>query len=155
ERVRLAPKVFGSGRIASAIDAVEEVLAGWGYAGHGSGRSIRKVVCEALLLNGSPRLSDVTVEILANLRKGAAPDTRATLHQVHRALAVLGFTAAPEPPAPAQPVTDGVDPCWAEWVLRWEATSTLTLYSRRHARGVLLKVGRWLAAKHSDVREPG
>lgn len=155
ERERLAVKVFGSESVTTAIAPVEEILAAWGYADHGTGRGIRRAICEALLANGSPLLQDLSVETLAGLRQGAPPGTRATLHQVHRALAALGIMPAPELPAPPQPPTDGVDPLWSEWVLRWETTSTLTPYTRRHARGVLLKLGRWLAAEHSEVREPG
>lgn len=62
--------------------------------------------------------------------------------------------APPELPAPPEPPTECVDPLWSEWVMRWEATSTLAPHKRRQARGILLKVGRWLAAEHPEVREP-
>jgi len=117
ERERLAIKVFGSERVVAAIAPVEEVLAAWGYADHGAGRGIRRVVCEALLANGSPRLSDLTVETLAGLRQTATPAASATLHQVHRAFAALGIMAPPELAAPPEPPTEGVDPLWSEWVL--------------------------------------
>jgi integrase len=155
ERGALARKVFGSRQVGAAVAPVEQVLAGWGYANRCSGRGIRRVVCEALLLNGSPRLEDLTIEILVRLRQGASRGTCATIHQLERALATLDITAAPEPPALPQPVTGEVDPRWTEWVLRWEATSTLMPSTRTDARSVLLKLGRWLAAEHPEVSEPG
>jgi integrase len=155
ERKALARKVFGSRQVDAAVAPVEQVLAGWGYANRYSGRGIRRVVCEALLLNGSPRLEDLTMEILARLRLGASRGTCATIHQLQRALATLDITAAPEPPAPRRPVTGDVDSRWTEWVLRWEATSTLMPSTRSDARGVLLKLGRWLVSEHPDVYEPG
>lgn len=155
ERVTLAIKLFGRHRVMAALTAVETVLSGWGYAGHGAGRGIRRVLCEALLMNRSPLLRDLTVDVVAELRERLPAGARANLHQMQRALAVLGLMAPPPAPLRPLPTLSGGHPTWTEWVLRWEATSTLTPTTRRHARSVLLKVGRWLAAEHQDIREPG
>jgi hypothetical protein len=154
ERETLALKVFGRPHVAAAVTAVTEVLAGWGYADHGVGRGIRRVLCEALLVNRSPLLGDLTVEVLDDLRQRFSPGSRANLHQIHRALAALGLIPGPVAPEPPPATLVGGDPAWSAWVLRWEATSTLTPSTRRHARSALLKVGRWLAAVHPDIREP-
>ncbi len=155
DRWALASKVFGSGRVGAAVAQVEQVLAGWGYANPNSGREIQRVLCEALLLNRSPRLEDLSIEFLARLRQGASGGTCATIYKLQRALTTLGITAAPEPPGPRWLLTDGVDPRWTEWVLRWEATSTWMPHTRRAARSLLLRLGRWLASEHPDVYEPG
>src|SRR5262249_6491063 len=74
--------------------------------------------------------------------------------QVQRAIAALGAIDAPLAPPPAGPPLGGVPPSWSAWVLRWEATSTLAFSTRLAARGVLLKIGRWLAADHPDATDP-
>jgi hypothetical protein len=94
------------------------------------------------------------VEVLDELRQRFAPGSRANLHQVHRALAALGLIPGPVPPEGPPATLIGGDPAWGAWVRRWEATSTLTPSTRRQGRGVLLKVGRWLAAEHPHIREP-
>lgn len=155
ERVTLATKVFGTARVLAAVAAIEEVLVGWGYADHGPGRGIRRALSELLLAAHSPLLSDVPVQVMDELRSRLPPGARANLHQVHRALAALGVVPPPNQ-APAPPATlTGGDPAWSSWVLRWDESSTLAPSTRRHARGTLLKVGRWLAAIHPDIREPG
>lgn len=107
ERVTLARKVFGEGRITPAVSAVEEVLVGWGYADHGAGRGIRRALCDALLAAHSPVLADLTDDLLEGLRPRYSPGARASLHQVRRALAALGFV--PPPARPLAPIAD------AEW----------------------------------------
>ena len=155
ERVTFANKVFGRPRVAAAIAMIEEVLKGWGYADHGPGRGIRRVLCELLVVNRSPRLGDLTGDVVDAVRRSSSSaGTSATLHHVHRGLAWLGITEAPVLPLFPKPTLAGGDPLWAAWVLRWEATSTLTPYTRRQMRGILLKVGRWLAAEHPEIREP-
>jgi len=154
ERETLALKVFGRPRVTTAVTAVTEVLAGWGYADYGAGSGIHRVLCEALLESRSPLLGDVTVEVLEKLRQRFGPGSRANLHQVHRALAALALIPGPVPPDAPPATLIGGDPAWSAWVLRWEAMSTLTPSTRRHARGTLLKVGRWLAAEHPHIREP-
>jgi hypothetical protein len=74
--------------------------------------------------------------------------------QVQRAIAALGTIEAPLAPPPAGPPLDGVPPSWIAWVQRWESTSTLGFSTRRAARGVLLKVGRRLAAEHPGATDP-
>ena len=83
----------------------------------------------------------------------AAPERPADLD---RALAALGYVGPPRPPrrlalAPAE----GVDPVWADWVQRWHNTSTLPASGRKGRRNQMLRMGRWLAAEHPEVREPG
>jgi integrase len=47
-----------------------------------------------------------------------------------------------------------VDPVWADWVQRWHGTSTLPVSGRKGRRSQMLRMGRWLAAEHPDIREP-
>ncbi|HUY98183.1 MAG TPA: site-specific integrase, partial [Verrucomicrobiae bacterium] len=154
ERVTLARKVFGRVPTQAAITAVEAVLGGWGYRDCGTGRGVARTLCLVLLHNRSPRLEDLTVGVLDDLRPDASPGLHALLHQIQRSLATLGILPAPAAPPAPPAVRVGGDPQWSDWVGRWEATSTLAPHTRRHMRGDLLKAGRWLAATHPLVREP-
>ena len=155
EREALAERVFGPAVVEAAIDPVREVLTGWGYRAN----ELVSLVCAMLLLNRSPRLSDLTSETLAGLRANPAMRQHhhvRHLHGIHRALAALGHAEPPATPkygdGPA-PIT-GTAAAWAQWVERWNATSTLEPTTRSIYRVILAKIGRWLAAEHPDVAEP-
>jgi len=153
-RVTLATKIFGPARVQAAVEQLKAVLYNWGYEPSKPGGIFPRVVCEALLLNGSPRLTDLSVPFLDALRRGVPAGTRSALFQLQRALAALGLLAPPlragSPPRP----DPGVDPTWATWVARWAATTTLAPATRRHVRLCVLLAGRWLVAAHPSVREP-
>jgi len=153
-RMTLAIKVFGAARVRTAVDRLAGVLAGWGYQGARAGRAFPRIACEALLLNGSPRLADLSVPVLDALRRRAPAGTRAGLSQLQRALSALGMMAPPAPVRPSPQPVRGVDPTWAAWVERWAATTTVAHPTCRHTRVSLLNAGRWLAAAHPAVREP-
>lgn len=153
-RVVLAEKVFGRGQVAAAVDPVERVLAAWGYLESRPGTSVRRVACTALLLNGSPRLTDLRADVLEESWRGLT--RRGPVRQIERALNALGIMDAPPPHRGGRrTVLDaGVDPRWAQWVRRWDTTSTVRASTRSHTRGNLMRIGRWLAAEHPDVYEP-
>ena len=156
KRLTIAGHVFGLSRVQAVLQRVERVLERWGYSPkeHVRGRPIIRVVCELLLHNGSPRLADLRATVFDELRVGVDPTTHAAFFQVQRAVAALGVLDPPEvPPAPA-PLLVGVPTTWSTWVQRWEATSTLAFSTRRAARGVLLKIGRWLASEQPEALEP-
>lgn len=138
KRVALAAKIFGPERVRQAVERLDGVLRGWGYQDPKAGRAFPRIVCEALLLNGSPRLTDLTVPFLDALRTTATAESHAGLFQVQRALAALGLLPAPTPAAPPPQRAAGVDPAWADWVQRWAATTTLAPATRRHTRLCLL-----------------
>ena len=161
DRVALARKVFGLQAVDAALKPVQESLSGWGYAA-GKNTGLMSTVCEALLLNQSPRLDDLTAEGLDEFRRGCSVCRRSHFLQLSRALAALGFldeplgVATPNPPAGSSPpaVQDEIDGEWVGWVHRWESTSTLAPNTRRGNRTALLKAGRWLHACHPAVTSP-
>jgi integrase len=53
------------------------------------------------------------------------------------------------------PGIEGTDPAWAGWAERWHATSPLTPKVRAIIRTIVAKAGRWLAAEHPGITEPG
>ncbi|HEX2679977.1 MAG TPA: site-specific integrase, partial [Candidatus Dormibacteraeota bacterium] len=154
KRLALAAKIFGPRRIQAVVDRLATLLAGWGYQDAKEGRPFRRILCEILLINRSPRLSDLTPAMLHALRRTANRETRTRLFQLQRALAALGLMPAPESPVVPRHAVQGVAVAWIGWVDRWEATSTLAPATRHHVRRCVLKVGRWLHAEHPAITEP-
>ncbi|MFB4273617.1 tyrosine-type recombinase/integrase, partial [Nonomuraea sp. GTA35] len=115
-------------------------------------------LCQALLLNRSPRLEDLTTEAFDRLRAHPAMNRHhsSVLFAVQRAIAGLGHAGPPPlkhaPRGPAE--IEGAPPAWTGWVERWYATSTLAPKVRGIFRSVLSKTGRWLADGHPEITEP-
>ena len=161
DRLALARKVFDAETVKTALKPIQETLSGWGYAAS-QNTALASTVCEALLLNESPYLHDLTVEGLEVFRRDCSVARRAQFHQLGKALAALGFLDHPlgiaSPSSVAgtgqQAAQDDVHPDWLHWVQRWENTSTLAHRTRRGMRTALLKAGRWLHACHPEVTLP-
>lgn len=161
EKVLLAQKVFGEQVVADAGRRVIDTLDGWGY-GTSHKAHDESVLCEAMLLSGSPLLEDVPREILADLFTQCAPiQRRYAIHRLSLVLHHLGFIEAPLQRAwpvlrsgQSPDLTANVDRRWVKYVERWFATSTLAPSTRTEVRYMLLKVGRWVTALHPDVGSP-
>lgn len=157
-RGAVARKVFGTAVVDQAVDQVTSVLHSWGQRSPQVALRTKSLVCHALLLNRSPSLADLSEDALQRLRANMSIpySLRQNVHSLHRALAALGHVSVPRPPArlPLAPA-EGVDPVWADWVQRWHDTSTLPASGRKDRRNQMLRMGRWLAAEHPEVQEPG
>lgn len=156
-RLALTWRVFGREPVEAAIAGITAVLDGWGYRPAAADARLRTVICQALLVNRSPLLADLSDDVLLRLRTDPAmgPWSRSPLHGVHRALAALGHATPPPQPNHGRPQkVEGAAAVWMGWVNRWYATSTLTPTVRRNFRGILAKVGRWIAAERPDADEP-
>lgn len=156
-RAAVARKVFGSARVDDATGRVTSVLHGWGQRSPQVTARTESLVCHALLLNRSPRL-DLSAEVLQDLRANTAIpcSLRQNIRSLHRALAALGLASPPSPPSRlARPPVEGVAPAWAGWVQRWHDTSPLPPRGRKGRRNQMLRMGRWLAAEHPEIQEPG
>ena len=78
------------------------------------------------------------------------------LYALQRAAASLGCCDPPVRPGYNHaPGIEGTSPEWAGWVERWHATSALTPRVRATVRTIMAKAGRWLAAEHPQITEPG
>lgn len=160
-RLHLAQLVFGTEAIGAAMGEVTAVLDRWGYRSQvrDGEYKLPGVLSQALLINGSPRLADLTNGAFTRLHAhpaASARQHRATLHALQRAVASLGYC---DPPVRTgynhAPGIEGTDPAWAGWVERWYATSPLTPKVRAIIRTIAAKAGRWLAAEHPEITEPG
>ncbi len=152
-RRALAEKVFGPARVGAAVERLASVLNGWGYHDVRKGKAFPRALCEVLLANRSPRLSDLTPALLDELRRGATVNKRAQLFQLQRALVALGLMDRPTRVG-RRSIIEGVSATWLAWADRWESTSTLTPRARGHVRSDVLKAGRWLQVEHPAVAEP-
>ena len=119
---------------------------------------MRGVFSQALLLNRSPRLDDLDTAAFAALRAHPATNGHqgSMLYALQRVVAALGHCDPPVRTGSnhARDI-EGADPAWAEWIERWYATSTLTPTVRAIIRTIMAKTGRWLAAEHPEITEPG
>lgn len=158
-RLHLAGLVFGAATVEDSLRQAGEVLEQWGYRSVLSGRHrLRGVFSQALLINRSPRLA--ALDTAAFERLHAHPATNAhhgeMLYALQRAVAALGHC---DPPVRTgynhAPGIEGTDPAWASWVQHWYDTSTLTPKVRAIVRTIMAKAGRWLAAEHPEITEPG
>jgi integrase len=157
-RLTLAWRVFGRARVDGEITRIRSVLAGWGYRlGRAEDQLLPMVACQVFLLNRSPHLEELSTELFERIRcERLLPAARGnTLHAMQRAVAQLGFYAAPRPMTGRRSArADGGVQEWAAWVERWYDTSTLTPRVRGSVRSTLFKVGRWLQAEHPEAADP-
>jgi integrase len=158
-RLHLAGLVFGAEMVDQSLREAGTVLEQWGYRSVLSGKHrLRGVFSQALLINRSPRLQDLHSAAFDRLHAHPATNEHhgEMLYALQRAVAALGHC---DPPVRTgynhAPCIDGTDPSWATWVQRWHDTSTLTPKVRAIVRTIMAKAGRWLAAEHPEITEPG
>jgi hypothetical protein len=158
-----AAMIFGKDIIDLAIERVGNELKSWGYIGAKISKGyLPNALCEALLVNRSPRLEDLTYEFLERLRQSDIAQThKEALYYISRALASFGILKQALPPATAigrcmgdSGALEGINSEWVEWCQRWYGTTT---HAPKTAIGyiyILLSVGRWLAATHPEIVSP-
>jgi hypothetical protein len=155
----VARRVFGKDQADEAMKRIADVLGRWGYRiGRAKDQRLPSALGLVLLLNRSPRLEDLTTEVFERLRvhPGLSRGQAGALSAIQKAVASLGFCDPPPSPAHGTvPAIEGAAKTWAGWVERWYATSALTPRTRGMVRGAMAKAGRWLAAEHPEITEPG
>jgi integrase len=158
-RLHLAQLVFGDTAVRDAMRLATQTLDGWGYRGALNHQNrLAGGLSQALLINRSPLLEDLDTAAFARLRAHPATNDHhgELLFALQRAVAGLGHC---DPPVRTgrmhMPVIEGTAAEWAGWVERWHGTSTLTPKVRGIVRTIMAKAGRWLAAEHPEITEPG
>ena len=172
DRVALAYHVFGRHEVDTALVRVRTALGTWGYTLETPAQSsLRLALCEAFLTIKSPRLEDITLDALAELRHAIASShatLRGSLMRLSRALVGLGILAKPLNPwamngesTTTRPghgtETASETPIAPEWIAcveRWRATSTLSPKARSGYASQLLMVGRWATATYGTAGAP-
>jgi integrase len=155
-RLALARKIFGTAELAATMERMTSVLYAWGYT-QKLYRHLLSALCYVLLLNRSPRLEDLSSDLLAaTQRQTDNKRIRAVLYQLSRVLVTVGLSTQPLAPADRRPPSEERDARiaaeWQHWCLRWLRQSTLQ--RPRAVYYTLLKVGRWLQACHPEVSSP-
>lgn len=157
-RLHLARLIFSIDVVETSIAQVGRTLDTWGYRIPGLARHrLRGVLSQALLVNRSPFLEDLSTDAFALLREHPATSCYQLpiLYALQRAVAALGHCEAPMRIGyNAAPVIEGADPSWTAWVERWHTTSTLTPKVRAIIRTIMAKTGRWLAEEHPEITTP-
>jgi integrase len=158
-RLHLAGLVFGAVTVEQSLSQAGAILQQWGYRSVLSGKHrLRGVFSQALLINRSPRLEHLDTAAFERLYTHPATNAHhgEMLHALQRAVAALGHC---DPPVRTgynhAPGIEDNDAAWASWVQRWHDTSTLTPKVRATVRTIMAKAGRWLAAEHPEITEPG
>jgi integrase len=156
--------LFGEEALEAALTRVTEALLTWGYLAEAKGARIflRTTLVEVFLINRSARLEQVTPALLDALHKQLTLQSKqAVLERISKALAHMGIIDAPLLPAqerrkllPEERNSDGVDPEWVQWCLRWYRFSGLTPKIRWRYVGKLFQTGRWLKQLHPEVTSP-
>jgi hypothetical protein len=158
ERVPLANKVFSEPNVEASTRRVAETLKRWGFSDLVNRKLQSTVLCDVLLLNGSPLLEDLTAEVFEEAYEAETTvPWRRSLQRISRVLVGLGLIQRALPHGYSQArggkridLTAGISPEWVAAAKRWRDTSTLTPKTRKGLFYVLLKVGRWLSATHPD-----
>lgn len=158
DRTALACRIFGRSRIENALKRAVDVATSWGY-GRSLAKDVQWAVCTVLLANKSPRLEDLTRELLEAERKLTAVDyRRSSIVVLSRVLVGLGILTNPLEKLAGHSnmgvAANGVDPEWVAWVERWNGTSTLQNKSRYRNYINVLKAGRWVTATYPGFTSP-
>jgi hypothetical protein len=149
--VPLARSIFGAPAIDATISTMLQELARWGYGAQLSKQTVPKVLCQVLLVNGSPQLTDLTAAAFQTVyQQGLARPSQLGVLRMSRVLASLGIlpeqigtytTGTSHTPRFDQDATVDVPPAWLAWCQRWYATSTRSRRSRKSDYSKLLRVG--------------
>lgn len=157
----LADFVFGHGAVDPALEQVCTLLERWETQPKSQPELVRSSVLDALLSAGSPRLGDVTLELLEDLVADhpASSARRRGFFKMSRVLAANGHIPEPLTGSHQQRGTRpetvaSVPPEWLKVVLRWRKFSTNEPGTVRTKFPLLLVAGRWAAEKHPEATSP-
>jgi integrase len=162
-----AKSIFGWRQVERAVEQIASQLARWGYQKNDHTMSRTASGISALLLmNRSPRLEDIKIDLLETLRKADkshlfAYGLAGQIYSISRVLAALGSipegvtndTKWNQPPRP-DIATIGVSTEWASWSKRWRSTTTLQKRSADTAYSSILMAGRWLYKERPEITSP-
>ena len=156
----LSHRIFGRERLRALFSEVREMLLSWGYRERLAGIYAPRVLCELLITNRSPRLEDLTLELIETVaQRRVTPMGTWCLSAISKVLAGRGIISAPimrmHKPKRANPeLTVGVPEKWAQSAKYWYENGTRCSRLRRADYYFVLAVGRWLAAEHPTITAP-
>ncbi|HKR60626.1 MAG TPA: site-specific integrase [Pyrinomonadaceae bacterium] len=158
---KLAIMIFGRTSIDAVIQRVTNELPRLNLDNAWNRDHLPDALCEVFLANRSPRLEDITPEILHKIRQGdLAKRVKRYFVKLSRILAGMGIIPEPLKRISYQSAFDvsvvmiNVPPEWASFCRRWQATTTLAPGTRDKYFFILCKIGRWLAKEHPEAVDP-
>lgn len=159
--VSQANHIFGKQLTENACKTVLTAARAWGY-GKDTEKKLRSQLCEALILNKSPRLRDLTTEFLDKQRRSSASEFKRSIWvSLSRVLANLEIIERPMARDWGRRrdilhtlALEGVAAPWKKMAERWFTTSTLQERTRMTYRGLILKAGRWITNVHGEAVHP-
>lgn len=156
----LAERVFGRQAMRVAVAPVREALLRIGYADSLLMMVLPTTLSKVLLANWSPRLEDITTEVLVRVRDAfPAENTKEAVVPLSRALRAMGVIDQEVEPrlggrrADADAIA-GVPAEWTELAGRWRDTTTLEVGSYQGLYYDLMKVGRWIGLNDPVLASP-
>lgn len=160
---KFADLVFGKSAVEPAMGEVLATLRRWKASENALSQGIVNATLDLLLSCGSPRLADITDDVLLAVvrdhREGRRASRRSGLVKLSRVLADKGIISGPltsnyhnQGPKPETLAT--VPDEWLDWAQRWRKLATCAPGTLRSRWSVILIAGRWAAEKHPDAIGP-
>ena len=164
QRQAFARKVFGRTAVDLAVRRVSTAVENWGYGVKSSEARVPNALCELLIRSGSPRLEDISADVVAAAhRQATTTHVRRGVPLVAHALVALGVMAVSPLPTSisredwllgtSAALADVPDE-WADWCGRWFRTTTHTRKQSESLYYNLLKTGRWIGSVHPEAANP-
>jgi integrase len=136
------------------------MLEGWGYRERLAGTYAPRVLCELFVTNRSPRLEDLSTELLYKVQQRRLSNASTwCLSVISKVLASRGIISAPimridKRRCPNPELMAGIPEKWAQAAKYWYENGTRSARLRRADYYFVLCVGRWLAAEHPTITSP-
>ncbi len=161
DRAALAHKVFGPA-VERELKRVSDTLMTWGYASRIAQNRERTCLCEAHVLNGSPRLEDLSFELIAKLHATSTkPERRHSFQRISKGLCSMGILDQPiqhgfdkARGGAALNVRAGISEDWLSFASRWRSISMSSPNSRSTGYYLILKTGRWVTETYPQLASP-
>jgi hypothetical protein len=154
----LATRVFGKAVLDPPVKQVRDELLRLGFGAKMAGLHLPNLLHEVFLMNRSPRLEDLSFEVLTEIRpKLTSAYLKSYVVSFTQALVSLGYLEKPITASRSGGNLDtlsGVPGEWLKYCERWRKTSTLAKSSRKAYYWCLIKAGSWLAQYHPEVVSP-
>lgn len=158
---RAAANVFGSRSLEAAIQRLAPILEVHGYSRRHVVACLRQTLARLFLLNHSPMVEDLTMDLLereqARAEAGAVAEGIVLVSQAMTELRLLpralSWRRARLSWAERIRALD-LAPEWAEWCLAWCHRSPLTDRTKETCLHYLGKVGVWLRVTHPHITSP-
>ncbi len=154
----LARRLFGQPMLDGEVMRVRHHLkaVGYGWAALDD-NTLTSTLAILFIQVGQAKLEALSVEVIeaAHRAAPASSDRRSSLYRLAHALHGMGLLPRGITRRVYSSVADeSIDPEWAAWCARWQATTTLAPKTAENVHYGVLRAARWLACEHPNVHRP-